>query len=145
MKEELELLAQKTASEIAKIEPGTFITHLAMENFLGESRLSGGGALNGRYYSLVARVRKLLKVDHGLWVKTHVRRGYEIVCRGHEIERCVADVYGGLKRVRRAAGDVNYIRLSEIADTDLRTKTIETGQAIGNLTLLLSRSALPAS
>lgn len=130
---ESQRLVNEAVQNILKIEAGTVIHHLILENMLDVSRKTE----KTRYYGLVRRVKNALIADHGIFLAVEPRIGYRIARPGEEID--VADMHctRAIKAYRRGVVLSGAIRTDNIKDEGKKARTIAIAQARANTLGLL--------
>lgn len=108
----------RTVETIVKTSHGTIVTHPVLMNHLEVSNMP-------QYYNRMRIVREILKIEHGIFLETISKRGYQIAKRGDEYKLCEGEILKGLRRTQKGIGDFENIRLDEITDQKKRTETIE--------------------
>ncbi len=133
------LKVREVAGAIANMAPGTMIGHLQMEDLVEADRKDEPG----QYYSLVSAVKKALKRDHGIFLKTNMREGYVIARPEENIDLCEGRFIRGIKVQTNAVKECNMIRLDKIKDERKRSETVSRSGQMAAV-LMMTRNAFPA-
>jgi len=134
-------LIMTAAENIAKMSPGTQISHQVLGTIVEADR----NVQPHLYYSRMSKVRRVLIREYGVFLRTRTKIGYDICQYGEEIVLCQGHAERGMKMIRRAASDANYIRVDRIESAEKRSATILQAQKLANLAgLLLSGQRQPA-
>lgn len=118
-------LISKSAYKISGIENGTMLTHQFLLNLMECS------SVDQTYRSRVSKLKLKLIKDHGLFLKSIPKQGYEIVRRGEEIKIVSGEFENGIKKMVRAHIKTHFIDLDKM-HPEQRTETLMVTQKIGN-------------
>lgn len=133
------LKVREVVGAIANMSPGTMIGHLQMESLTGLDRKDNPG----QYYPFVSSVRKALKREHGVFLKTNMREGYVVARPEENIGLCEGHFIRGIKVQTNAVKECNMIRLDKIKDERKRSETVSRSGQMAAV-LMMTRNAFPA-
>ena len=129
-------LTSKAAYAISQMANGTMLKHDTLMNMLECKDVL-------QYRSRVAILKAKLIKEHGKFLKTIHKQGYEIAHRGHEIKLCTGEYLAGAKRMAKAFLKTNYIDIEKMDEND-RNITLATSNKMGTMIAMLRNGGMIA-
>lgn len=126
MNKENELAVTKAVEHISQIALGTTITHLQLLTLLDCAEK------DGKYRSRLQLLKNNLIQKHGIFLKTLHKIGYELVKNGRQIDMCMGEYLGGIKKLGKAVIKSQYIPLNQLDNAD-KNIAVEQSQKMANL------------
>lgn len=129
-------LTSKAAYAIAEMANGTMLPHSTLMAMLECSNVL-------QYRSRVSMLKNKLIKEHGKFLKTIHKQGYEIVHRGHEIILCSGEYLAGAKRMGKAFAKTIYIDVEKMDEND-KNITLATVNKMGTMIGMMRNGGLLA-